>query len=877
MDSNNTNYNGLKSRFSPLGIWAFSIGASLGWGSIIVTCSSFLEKAGVHGTAFGLLAGMFVILIITWNLQYMIRNNPDAGGIYTFEKRVGGKEMGFVTLWFVLLAYFAVLWANLTAVPLFVRFFFKDAFKFGFHYRVFGYDVWFGECILSIAVLAVVLLLCSYSRKLPEYVMILAALAFVFGFMICAGVAFCSHDSSFSYSPLFMEGSSSISQVVRIASISSWAFIGFESISHFSEEYSFAAKKVRGILLASVIVSTVVYILVCILTISAYPQEYSGWLEYIRDAGNLQGIKALPMFYAVDYYMGRRGVTILMLALLSIILTSIIGNMMALSRLLYAAGREGELPKGLSLLNSKGIPYKALGFVAAITIIIPFLGRTTIGWIVDVTTLGATLIYGLIAHGAYLCAKKNGNRAVTAAGMVGMVLMGVYAVLLLVPGVLPFNAMETQAYALFIAWSLLGMLYFWYLIKKDKNRQYKDRMVAWVIFLVLLLFCSMMWVSRVTENAADQAVKNIYEYHQENHDGATEDSLERDEFLDDQAGSIANTTTLYTMATLLVFVISLAIMLSNYRENQKLLAEKAMEDQKIYYRLAALNGNLIALYLVDPETEHYREYSSSKDFQQLDIAKEGENFFKETHDNGLKVVYSDDQELFTSLVNRESVFAGIKKNGLFELDYRLVLRGKPNYIRLKAAIVEEDGKELLIVGLLDVNSQVMHEIEYAKDMAMAKQMASKDELTGVGNKHAYSDLENQLNEDIKAGKVSEFALVVCDVNGLKIVNDLFGHKAGDVYLQKACEMICNVFVHSPVFRIGGDEFVVVCQGRDYDNIGELMDQMTFANNDNRDRGEVQVAYGMSKYDKDESVVAVFERADKLMYERKAEMKAERNL
>ena len=60
---------GLRGGFTPLGIWAFSIGTSIGWGSFIVTCNTYLQKSGLLGTVFGLLLGMAVILVITWNLQ----------------------------------------------------------------------------------------------------------------------------------------------------------------------------------------------------------------------------------------------------------------------------------------------------------------------------------------------------------------------------------------------------------------------------------------------------------------------------------------------------------------------------------------------------------------------------------------------------------------------------------------------------------------------------------------------------------------------------------------------------------------------------------------------------------------------------------------
>ena len=113
--------------------------------------------------------------------------------------------------------------------------------------------------------------------------------------------------------------------------------------------------------------------------------------------GNLSGFKAVPAFYAVNYYLGSTGVTILILALFGAILTSLIGNTMAVSRLLYAGGRDGGAPSWLSRLNDKGNPYHAILAVVLISVFIPFLGRTAIGWIVDVTTLGATIIYGLIS------------------------------------------------------------------------------------------------------------------------------------------------------------------------------------------------------------------------------------------------------------------------------------------------------------------------------------------------------------------------------------------------------------------------------------------------------------------------------------------------
>lgn len=562
---------GLRPGFTPLGIWAFSIGTSIGWGSFIVTCSAYLTKSGVLGTVFGLLLGMTVVFVITWNLQYMIQEMPDAGGIYMFVKRVEGKDLGFLAFWFTLLTYLAILWANMTSLPLFAKFFLGDTFQFGFHYSIFGYQVWLGEALLSIFAVILIGLLCVRSTWLSERIMTVGALAFSVIFTVCAVIAIVRHGSAFSYSPLYTEGSGAFAQIIRIAVISPWAFIGFENISHFSEEYSFPVKKVRKILVWSVLITTVLYLFVSLLSVSAYPPEYESWLAYLRDMGNLRGIEAVPAFYAANYYLGQAGVTVLMLALFSVILTSLIGNLMALSRLLYAGGREGETLHVLSGLNRHGNPDKAIFAILALSVLIPFLGRTAIGWIVDVTTLGATLIYGLVSHAVYCRAKQEQKRREAITGLIGFLLMTVFVLLLLLPGILPFHAMETESYILFIVWSVLGLTYFRVLIRRDRYSEHGLRIIVWVILLVLVLFASMMWVSRETENAANEAVERIYEYHQSHPEHDEDGSVEeRMAFLQEQAKAIGSTNRLYSIASLGLFLLVITMMLNNYRDTQKL-------------------------------------------------------------------------------------------------------------------------------------------------------------------------------------------------------------------------------------------------------------------------------------------------------------------
>ena len=112
-----------------------------------------------------------------------------------------------------------------------------------------------------------------------------------------------------------------------------------------------------------------------------------------------------------------------------------------------------------------------------------------------------------------------------------------------------------------------------------------------------------------------------------------------------------------------------------------------------------------------------------------------------------------------------------------------------------------------------------------------------------------------------------------DVNDLKQVNDNEGHQAGDQYLRDACDIICGIFERSSVFRIGGDEFAVIAECDDYSHIDRLIEQMHRHNAYAIRYGGIIIACGMSKYDNDNCVAPVFDRADQNMYDNKSDLKA----
>ncbi|MBQ3704011.1 MAG: diguanylate cyclase [Oscillospiraceae bacterium] len=163
-------------------------------------------------------------------------------------------------------------------------------------------------------------------------------------------------------------------------------------------------------------------------------------------------------------------------------------------------------------------------------------------------------------------------------------------------------------------------------------------------------------------------------------------------------------------------------------------------------------------------------------------------------------------------------------------------------------------------------------------------LAYADALTSLHNKGAFDICVRDIQTQIDAPDGGPaFAVCIFDCNDLKKVNDQNGHDKGDIYLKETAEIICEVYEHSPVFRIGGDEFAALLMDRDYQNRDELLRQFDERCLEKRRQNsaaweQVNVARGMAVYDpdEDESVSDVVRRADKIMYENKFMSKRQAN-
>ena len=309
------------------------------------------------------------------------------------------------------------------------------------------------------------------------------------------------------------------------------------------------------------------------------------------------------------------------------------------------------------------------------------------------------------------------------------------------------------------------------------------------------------------------------------------------------------------------------------------LALKADREKSVTYTQIAetLAAHFDLIYYIDCENAHYAELSAKRKSGELKVQEEGKDFFAACRKNLDRLIYSEDRERIRNFLDRDHLISGLGNRRMLTEDYRMLVDGgKTQYTRMEVTYSSDHSHFIICVENRD--NDVRREQEHLAALSMANEMARRDELTHVKNKTAYQEKEKELQKQIEAG-CDPFGIVVCDINDLKTINDTEGHRAGDEYIKACCLLVCRTYQHSPVFRIGGDEFAVILRGTDYANREKLLADLRRRVEENIRISEGPViASGMAEYQPGDRLVGdVFSRADGRMYENKTHLREQKML
>lgn len=170
--------------------------------------------------------------------------------------------------------------------------------------------------------------------------------------------------------------------------------------------------------------------------------------------------------------------------------------------------------------------------------------------------------------------------------------------------------------------------------------------------------------------------------------------------------------------------------------------------------------------------------------------------------------------------------------------------------------------------------------ERKKAEEAVRQMAISDSLTGLLNRRGFF-LQAQKQYELACRNASPSILVFADLDGLKVVNDTYGHRDGDQMIVDAGAVLKMVLRQSDVVaRVGGDEFVVFSMECEQPEIvvKRIQDAVERFNSDNRRRYRLSLSVGVVVCEPDDTVSLekMVEQADEAMYREKQRRRMERN-
>ncbi|MBR4537903.1 MAG: amino acid permease [Clostridia bacterium] len=566
-----------------MGAWALAFGCAVGWGSFVMPGNTFLPIAGPMGTVLGIGIGAVVMLIIAANYHFLMNKYPEAGGAYAYTKYIFGYDHGFLNAWFLILTYVAIIWANATALPLIGRNLLGAVFQVGFHYQIADFDVYMGEVLLAVAALALAAAVCLYGRAAGRTQIVLA-LVLLGGICACVLAALLNGGFGGGLTPAYSPDKEPLSGVFTIIALAPWAYVGFESICHSSDEFNFSPKKSFRVLAIAVITAGAAYAMLALLAVAVLPEGCASWTDYIFNLGSRQGIEGLPTFFGAKSALGGLGVVLLGLAALAGILTGLIGNYIASSRLLYALAEDHMLPGWFAKLDKHRAPKNAVLFLLAVSVFLPFLGRTAVAWIVDVTTVGATIAYVYTSASALRAARREKNKLFMFTGGTGLAVSMAFILYFLIPHLLDVTVLSTESYLILAAWGILGFVFFLYAFHKDHSRRLGRSTITWIVLLTMIIFTSTIWMRQTTESAAEQAVTPIQTYYTEKlkEEGvdieATATKPVRS-YLEERLGAISRSLNASSLVQTGLIVAALAMQIYIFSLMQK--REKQMEREKV--------------------------------------------------------------------------------------------------------------------------------------------------------------------------------------------------------------------------------------------------------------------------------------------------------
>ena len=459
--NNNVDRGNLKQNLSEKFVWAIAYGSCIGWGAFILP-GDWIKQSGPIASSIGIVIGALLMILIAVSYGALVEKFPVSGGAFAFSFLSFGRYVSFFSSWFLTFGYVCVVALNATAFSLLIKFLLPNVLNNGKLYTVAGWDVYITEIVIATVLLIVFMLItirgASVSGSLQYYFCVAMVLVVSLLFI---GSFFSSHFSLSHLEPLASVDKGWFQSIIMIVSIAPWAYVGFDNIPQTAEEFNFSPNKTFKLIVYSLLAASLTYVVMLL---------YTGWLG--TQATSLNGNLWLTGAVTQDAF-GFIGLAVLAVAIIMGIFTGLNGFLMSSSRLLFSMGRSGIMPTVFSKLHSKHkTPYVAIIFLVAVSLIAPWLGRTALTWIVDMSSTGVSIAYFITCLSAakLFSYNKQSNTygpIYKTFAILGSIVSFIFLLLLLVPG--SPASLSMPSYIALGSWLVIGLIFFVVRYPKLKN------------------------------------------------------------------------------------------------------------------------------------------------------------------------------------------------------------------------------------------------------------------------------------------------------------------------------------------------------------------------------------------------------------------------
>ncbi|RKS10788.1 amino acid/polyamine/organocation transporter (APC superfamily) [Nocardiopsis sp. Huas11] len=438
----------LRRALGTLDSYALGFGAMIGFGWVVLT-GGWLEAAGTLGTVIALVSGGLIMVVVGLVYAELTSAMPKAGGEHHYMMRGLGARWAFVGSWGVTGGYIAIVAFEAVALPRTIGYVFPQIDQ-GHLWSVFGSDVYLVWALIG-SVSALVITAINYAGIKAAGL----AQTFVVLFLVIVGVLLIfgsGMNGSVAHMEPFFTGTAGLFTVLIVVP---FLFVGFDVIPQTAEELRMSPRKVGRLIVVSVVIATLWYVVVALTTASSMPLD------------ELLGSELATADAMGALFDSRFMAHLLIAGGIAGIITSWIAMMIGASRLMYAMGRSGMLPRWFGRVHPRfRTPSNAIVFIGAISIVAPFLGEGALGWLVDSGSPSIVLTYLMVCVVFLVLRRKEpgmerpfstgAGRLGFGVGVLGLVLtVGLLA--LYIPG-MPAS-IHPVSYLIFGAWWLLGLVF----------------------------------------------------------------------------------------------------------------------------------------------------------------------------------------------------------------------------------------------------------------------------------------------------------------------------------------------------------------------------------------------------------------------------------